>query len=283
VRPRLIVNGDDFGRTESLTRGVIAAYEHGILTSTSIVAGSVHFDLAVALAKEHPGLGVGVHLVVDEYAPVANPDDVPSLLRARGGFHSRPVALLEILLGRVRREEVAREWEAQIARVVDAGLQPTHLDGHGHCHASPTLAGVVADLAAKFGIGAVRLPAERLSWRGAGGALALRRHAERGLLSGACRWPRSRWRGRLRHPDVFFGFMDAGRLSAASLEAIARSLRPGVSELMTHPALDNGDSPYGLRYDWRGDLDALLAHDKAEFTGRFGVDLVSFRDAWGRA
>ena len=283
MRPKLIVNGDDLGRTESLTRGVMAAYEGGILTSTSIVASSRHFDLAVDLAKAHPDLGVGVHLVVNEYAPVAPPRDIPHLVNARGEFHSRPAALAKILLGRVPRAEIVREWQAQIARVVDAGLEPTHLDGHGHCHAVPPLAEVVAGLVARFGIPAVRLPAERLSWRGVGGGLALKRHLEKGLLFGACLRPRARWRGRLRHPDTFFGFMDAGRLSAAALEAVAYSLGPGVSELMTHPALDNGDPPYGLDYDWRGDYDALFTWGKAEFEERFGVSLVSFRDAWGDA
>ena len=49
---------------------------------------------------------------------------------------------------------------------------------------------------------------------------------------------------------------------------------------MTHPALDNDDPPYGLDYDWRGDLDTLLAYSKGEFEQRFGIDLLSWRDAW---
>jgi predicted glycoside hydrolase/deacetylase ChbG (UPF0249 family) len=74
--PRLIVNGDDFGRSEGLTRGVVEAHVRGILTSTSIVAASHHFDLAVSLAKQHPELGVGVHLVIDEYEPLSPPGGI---------------------------------------------------------------------------------------------------------------------------------------------------------------------------------------------------------------
>ena len=49
-QPLLIVNGDDFGRTESSTQGVMQTFQRGILTSTSIVASSRCFDQAVGLA-----------------------------------------------------------------------------------------------------------------------------------------------------------------------------------------------------------------------------------------
>jgi predicted glycoside hydrolase/deacetylase ChbG (UPF0249 family) len=280
--PRLIVNGDDFGRTEGLTRGVVEAHERGILTSTSLVASSLHFDLAVSLAKQHPDLGVGVHLVIDEYDPLSSPGSINSLLTPGGSFHARHVALWKILVGQISPDECLREWEAQIERVVDAGLKPTHLDGHGHCHASPTLAGLVADLAKRFGIGAVRIPSEQFWRRGEAGKFEPRRHLEKALLNTACMRPRTHWKGRLQSPDHFFGFMDAGRFSPAALDGVARSLIPGVSELMAHPALDNEDPPYGLAYDWRADFDALMAYGRAEFEQRFGLELVSFRSAWLR-
>ena len=197
-----------------------------------------------------------------------------------GNYHARPVALWKILVGQISPAECLREWEAQIARVVDAGLKPTHLDGHGHCHASPTLAGLVADLAKRFGIGAVRLPTEKLWRRGEAGKFQPRRHLEKVLLNAACMRPRTHWNRRLKSPDHFFGFMDAGRFSRAALDGVARSLTSGVSELMAHPALDNDDLPYGLAYDWRADFEALVAYGRADFEQRFGVELVSFRSAW---
>ena len=71
------MSGDDFGRSESVTRGVIEAHQRGILTSASLVAGGPAFDLAAELALAHPDLGVGVHLTLDEYAPVADPGEIP--------------------------------------------------------------------------------------------------------------------------------------------------------------------------------------------------------------
>ena len=40
---RLIVNADDFGLSEAVNRAVIEAHEHGIVTSTSLMAGGGAF------------------------------------------------------------------------------------------------------------------------------------------------------------------------------------------------------------------------------------------------
>jgi len=45
---------------------------------------------------------------------------------------------------------------AQVARARDAGLTPSHLDSHQHVHLHPALLPVVARVARRFGIGAVR-------------------------------------------------------------------------------------------------------------------------------
>lgn len=277
---RLIVNGDDFGRSRSLTEGVIAAFERGILTSTSIVAGGQDFENAVAQAKLHSGLGVGVHLAIDEYRPLCSPGRIASLVGPDGAFRSRARMLRNIFLGRVVSEELRREWEAQVARVVDAGLRPSHLDGHGHCHATPPMAELVADVAARFGIPAVRRPAEPLLHIGEVSAFSPARYLEKILVRAAGTRAATHWRGRLRYPDEFAGFIEAGQLRPSRLESLATSLHSGVTELMAHPGVSDDDSPYGVAYDWRGDLAALTKWSKEEFEARFDVRLVSYRTAW---
>jgi predicted glycoside hydrolase/deacetylase ChbG (UPF0249 family) len=256
------------------------AFQRGILTSTSIVASSRCFDQAVKLAERQPELSVGVHLIVDEYAPVSSPRDIPSLVGPDGRFPSRALALGRILLGRASREDISREWRAQLQKVVNAGIRPSHVDGHGHCHASPALAGLVEEIAAEFEIAAVRLPAEPLAHLGEVTRFSPLRYVQKLLVSSSCTRVRARWMGRLHFPDSFFGFMEGGRLDARSLESIAASLEPGVSELMAHPGISNDDHPYAIGYNWRGDLAALTKYSKQQFEERFGVRLVSYRDAW---
>ena len=147
-----------------------------------------------------------------------------------------------------------------------------------HCHATPSLAPLVLELAEKFRIPAVRVPAEPLSYRGARERFSPGRFVEKTLLNLACRRQMKTWRGRLRVPSAFYGFMDGGDLSARSIETVARRVAPGTTELMTHPGLSDDDSPYRSPYLWRRDLEALLAHSREDFEARFGVRLVSYRD-----
>src|SRR4029079_6807551 len=157
---RLIVNADDFGLSEAVNRAVIEAHEHGIVTSTSIMAGGSAFEHAAALATRTPTLDVGVHLTLTEQQPVA--ESVPSLVGADGQFapHATDFAK-RWLRGTIALADVRTELDAQIRRVRAHGVRPTHLDGHQHVHVLPGIARVVAELAREHGIRAVRVPTER--------------------------------------------------------------------------------------------------------------------------
>lgn len=278
--PRLIVNGDDFGRSESNSRGIIEAYRRGIVTSTSIVANGPAFDLATRLAKENPGLGVGIHLVLQEYKPVVDPREIRTLVRDDGSFHPIGTSFGKILLRLTSLSDVRKEWEAQVRRVLDEGIRPTHLDGHRHCHAHPSLAGLLIEVATKFHVPAVRLPSETLRHLGRASGFSSRRYLEKTLLHCLCWSTRATWARRLHFPDAFFGFMEGGRMNFRSLDVIVALLRAGVSELMVHPGISNDDTPFCSGYDWKGDLETLTKYTKEDFESRFGVRLVSYREAW---
>ncbi len=83
----LIPNADDFGYTRDVNEGIIHAHREGILTATTLMATGAAFDHAVALARQNPGLDVGVHLVLvgsDGFPPT-----VARLIgRDRDGPHS---------------------------------------------------------------------------------------------------------------------------------------------------------------------------------------------------
>ncbi len=83
---RAIVNADDFGLSPGINRGIVRAFRDGVLSSTTMMANMPAFEDAVALAKAHPGLGVGVHLTLVWGAPVAGAERVPSLVDRNGRF-----------------------------------------------------------------------------------------------------------------------------------------------------------------------------------------------------
>src|SRR5258708_13900826 len=67
-RRLLIVNGDDFGQSAGINRGIIAAHEGGILTSSSLMVRWPYAAEAAEYARNHPALSVGLHLDFGEWS-----------------------------------------------------------------------------------------------------------------------------------------------------------------------------------------------------------------------
>ena len=76
--PRLlVVNADDFGRSASINAAVVQAHRAGILTSASLMLNESATDEAVALARENPRLGVGLHLTLLCGHAASAPEKIP--------------------------------------------------------------------------------------------------------------------------------------------------------------------------------------------------------------
>lgn len=126
IMTKLIINSDDYGYSRAVNYAVIDAHQEGILTSASLLVNTTSFDHAIRLAKENPKLGVGIHLNITTLKPIRT--DVPSLVDETGTFY-RPDAYRQGYTI-ADLDDLSKEWEAQINRVIDAGIQPTHLNTH---------------------------------------------------------------------------------------------------------------------------------------------------------
>ena len=211
----LIVNADDFGFTRDVNAGIIEAHRDGILTSTTLMAGGVAFEDAVRLAKENPSLDIGCHLVLVGAPPF--PATVAKLIQA-------------VALKRIR---IYDELAAQVRRILDAGLTPTHLDTHKHTHLLPAVLDAVARVSEEFGIPWVRRPFDfplqpgGIGWqkRAVNRAFGLvRGHSERVLRAHGCRFT-----------EHFAGFQITGNYDAEGLVSLIRALPDGSTEFMCHP------------------------------------------------
>src|SRR3954451_18961465 len=87
---RLIINADDFGRSRSINEAVIRAHREGVLTSASLMMNEVACEEAVALAKENPKLGIGLHLTVLCGHSALTPKEIPGLVNSNGEFSDAP-------------------------------------------------------------------------------------------------------------------------------------------------------------------------------------------------
>jgi len=240
----LIVNADDLGWTDGVNRGILEAFHHGIVTSTSLLANGAAFAGGVEAARSAPGLGVGVHLNLSNGPPIADRETVSTLLNDGGEFAGGPESLL---LRRARRglllAEVENEWDAQIQKVRDAGIAPTHLDGHKHVHMLPGLFEIALKLAKRHGVGAIRVSLEASSLRAAlssgskqhAGVIMKQGVQARGLKLLARDAREQADRAGISTADYFCGIAQTGELTRAGVEQFVKSLPDGTTELMCHP------------------------------------------------
>lgn len=278
---RLIVNADDLGIAPAVNAGVLRAHAAGIVTAASLMACGGAFDDAVRRAAEHPRLDLGVHLTLVAGRPLVK--RLSSLTAEPGRFlPSAGLFLQRYLAGGIRREDLALELAAQIERVCDAGIVPSHLDSHQHLHVLPGVLAVVRDLARRRRIPFVRAPFERLrierpfELRAAGrlgGALGLR------LIGWAATAALGRARDLAEAPE-FLGFAAGGRLGEARLRALIARLAPGRTyELMCHPGFAPPE-PEIRRWGYRHaeELAALTSPAVRADLDRRGVRLTRFAD-----
>ncbi len=284
----LIVNADDLGWTDGVNRGIVEAFHHGIVTSTSLLANGAAFAGGVAAARSAPGLGVGVHLNLSDGPPIADRELVTSLLNQDGEFAGGPESLL---LRRVRRGlllgEVENEWDAQIQKVRDSGIAPTHLDGHKHVHMLPGLFEIALRLAKRHGIGAIRVSLEESSLRAAlssgskrnAGVVMKQGVQARGLKLLARDAREQAEHAGISTADYFCGIAQTGELTREGVERFVKSLPEGTTELMCHPGYADEalhKTPTRLQDSRQTELHILTDSGIRNLVASLGIRLIDY-------
>lgn len=161
---QLIITADDFGLSGGVNRAVEQGWKSGLLTCASIMAGGGAFDEAVKIARRNPALQIGLHLTLVQGKAVLPPAELPDLVDGGGNFSENPVRSgIRYFFDRGLYCQLKREIEAQINRVLDAGIALTHIDGHLNMHLHPTVFRILLELMPRYGITTFRLARERLS------------------------------------------------------------------------------------------------------------------------
>lgn len=267
ARKQLVVNADDFGFTADVNRGIVEAHRRGIVTATTLMANGSAFEDAVRLARDTPTLDIGCHLVLI---------GGNSLLSGKP-YPQTPAELLAHLLGHEIRpyEELA----AQVRRIMDAGIRPTHLDAHKHTHLAPPVLDAVARLADEFGIRWVRQPFDFPLKALRAGVPRFKRMTSDALGLLRRRFHRVLERHGCRTTDHFAGFQVTGRFRTPELVKMLALLPDGSTEFMCHPGHCGQalrEAPTRLKESREHELDALTAPETREALVQNGIELVRF-------
>lgn len=283
---RLIINADDFGFTSGVNRAIVEAHQHGVVTSSTLMANGAAFGEAAELAKATPGLSVGCHVVLTDGKPVLNADQLPSITSGStfrdgmGKFAARAIA------GNMNADEITTEATAQIRKIQSAGIDVSHIDTHKHTHLFPSVLRPLLLAAAACGVRALRNPF--------GPGLPLRssrllsrpslwtRYAEiRVLRSFAGKFREAVDREGFTTPDGTLGIVVTGALDETLFYAIARSIPEGIWEFVCHPGYNDAElqtRKTRLRESREIELHVLTLPAAREVLSQEGVELISYRD-----
>ncbi len=239
-KKKLILNADDFGRHELINQAVAAGVTKGYLRSATLMPGEPCFAGAVALAKAHPELGVGIHFTLVDGHPVLPAAEIPSLVTPAGKFYPHHNAFVKAYLsGKINLAEVRRELTAQLDKFLAAGLVPTHADSHQHMHILPGIFPIILDILAAKGIKRVRTPQVygRVRDFFSGGLGDIVGRLGLWTLAAWGKWQAQR-RG-FATPEYFAGKVAGDAVDEAFLQELARNFPEGITEVMLHPGMEN--------------------------------------------
>jgi len=123
-----IVNGDDFGASTGINRGIVKAHREGVLTSTSLMVNMSGAEEAARLSLKIPKMSVGLHIVLtnETWEPLIN-------------FDSKDECM----------DELERQWD-RFSELT--GGTPTHLDAHHNIYRDNRLTSIFVEWAKRKNI-----------------------------------------------------------------------------------------------------------------------------------
>lgn len=269
----LIVHADDLAVTHATNVASIAALEKGSVSSASVMANCPWLPEVATWARANPNHDLGMHLTLTSewrlvrWGSVASSSEVSSLLDSSG--YLQP--LCQTLYETVKPEEVRTEIKAQIERARSLGLQPTHLDSHMGCLVyNPELFKVYMEVSREYGIPAMVSRNEVLA---AGEA----------------------WSNNVLPSDLVIDYIHTADVPdfETGLDNYYRNLldglRPGVSALLIHTALDGAESAgmaggvEGWGNRWRQeDYNFFTSDDFLNILKDKNIELITWREVYSK-
>jgi predicted glycoside hydrolase/deacetylase ChbG (UPF0249 family) len=252
----VILNCDDLGSSHSANIAIYESLRTGVATSSTLM---VPCPWSREAAARYRGEDVGVHLTLNaewdlyRWGPITH---APSLLDGDGGFPRTTADVWD----HADLDEVRKELRAQVERAIYWGFDVSHLDSHmGTLQLRPEFFDIYLELGADFGL-PLRLSGE--STQKAIGFPFRDLAAAEGVV----------------FPDHLVVVPGVG--SRRIIERALEDLRPGVTELYLHPAVDSGELR-SSHPDWahRVDDHDLLTSDRT-FRGlldRVGAIPIGYR------
>jgi predicted glycoside hydrolase/deacetylase ChbG (UPF0249 family) len=148
----LIITADDFGASKNIDEGIeIAADKQAITTISALTNFTQALSDLKRIARNHPEIGIGVHLNITTGKPYLSPSEVPTLVKPNGNFYT----LEELLpvINKISADDLRKELRAQIGALLISGIIVDHLsDQNGVLSFYGPFFDIMVELAVEFNV-----------------------------------------------------------------------------------------------------------------------------------
>ena len=144
---KIIINADDFGFSPKVNKAIYESAKSRYISSTTIMAVAPSLEEAVETSGELDDISFGIHLVFD--------DNLPSLTGRPPFFdQNNLVNIRRLNLSKI--DIITNEFSKQIEKLLNRGINISHIDTHHHIHLYPLVMIAVVKVANRYGIKKIR-------------------------------------------------------------------------------------------------------------------------------
>ena len=137
----IVINADDFGLSETVSRAIIQCFETGFLSTTTLMVNMPYAEEACKLARENGVIEkVGLHFNVTEGFPLSKRMSESSFFCDKSGRfnanYRNNFIYRSVKLSKSRRLALQEEFMLQLSkyRELTGNTGHVHIDSHHHAH-----------------------------------------------------------------------------------------------------------------------------------------------------
>lgn len=248
----LKIIADDLGLYKSVNDGIVFLLKEKKIDGASLMANGEAFEDAIGQCINNQLYNIGIHLNLVEQE---------SVISGKPMLKNHRVFFIKYILGLIKKDFIQRELEAQVQKVIQAGIKPVFINGNQHLHLLPGIMDMVMVLAVKYGINYIRIVNEPASLKRG----KLFRQAQVLFLNFLSKFAKKKIKkSGLKCNDFFVGFVNAGNLSEDDIKQ-ARELMENnhdkVIEMGCHPGFEDENLRRQYRhwgyYNWKKEFNLL--------------------------
>ena len=157
----VIVNADDFGKSEEVNKAISEAFHRKFIARTTLMVNMPYADDAIKMALQQGFADqVGIHLNLTEGRPLT--EDIksnPLFCDKDGNFHAffHTTVKHRLYMDRYALGQIYKELKTQLEKYNQYGLKLWHIDSHHHVHTDYPVYCVLKRLSQEYSFSSIRI------------------------------------------------------------------------------------------------------------------------------